>query len=64
MKNNKGEGRGGEGRGGLLAFFPEKKGGLIRERGFIEDLQYLFKHHPKLHPEWIKILTFRTKHTG
>ena len=63
MNNNKGEKRGGE--GGLINFPPLKGGGgLIREGEFIEDLRYLFKHHPKLHPEWIKILTFRTKHTG
>ena len=55
-----GEGRGGEGRGeegrgwGLINFSPLKReGGLIREGAFIEDLRYLFKHHPELHPEWM-----------
>ena len=49
----------------MLINFPllKREGGLIREGGFIEDLRYLFKHHPKIHLEWMKILTFRTLRT-
>ena len=40
MKSNKGEGRGAEKGGGLIKFFPLKRGGDLLKRGhLIEDLR-------------------------